>query len=230
MKILRSLRPLWLRATWLLLPLAVLPRLHADEGPGSNWTEVSHSGSLTVYNRERAGSPIKEIKGVGTINAPNWVVKNVIDDADHYASFMPYVEESRVLSRDAAKHTTISYAKINPPLISRRDYTLLVHDESKKNANGTVTYKNRWESANEKGPPEQPGIVRVKVTDGYWLLEPADNGQATHATYLLYTDGGGGIPTFLANEVNKTRVKNIFDAIGKQAQKAEYRQTKPAFP
>ena len=225
MKPSRLLRALCLGGA-LLSPLTALRAADTDGG----WTEVSHSDNLVVYNRERPGSSVKEIRGIGTIDAPNWVVKNVIDDAEHYASFMPYVQESQVLSRDPAKHTTLAYAKINPPIISPRDYTLLVHDESKKNADGSITYKNRWEAANDKGPAEKPGIVRVKVTDGYWLLEPTADGQKTRATYLLYTDGGGGIPSILANQVNKTRVKEIFEVIGKQAQKAQYRQSKPVVP
>ena len=210
--------------------LSPLPTLRAADGGGGAWTEVSKSDNLVVYNRERPGSDVKEIKGVGTIDAPNWVVKNVLDDADHYTSFMPYVQESRVLARDPAKHTTTAYAKVDPPIISPRDYTLLVHDESKKNADGSITYKNRWESANDKGPAEKPGIVRVKITDGYWLLEPSADGQKTKATYLLYTDGGGGIPSFVANQVNKSRVKEIFEKVGGQAQKPQYRQNKPAVP
>lgn len=209
--------------------LAPLPTVRAADTE-SAWTEVSRSEHLVVYNRERTGSSVKEIRGIGTIDAPNWVVKNVVDDADHYSSFMPYVQECHVLGRDAAKHTTLTYAKVNPPIISARDYTLLIHDESRKNDDGTITYKNRWEAANDKGPAEKAGIVRVKISDGYWLLEPADNGQKTKATYLLYTDGGGGIPSILANQVNKSRVKEIFDRVEKQAQKPEYRQNKPALP
>ncbi len=204
----------------------LIPAARADSG----WTEVSRTDNLVVYNRERAGATYKEVKGVGTIDAPNWVVKNVLDDADHYTEFMPYVQESKVLKRDPADHTTLAYAKVNPPLISSRDYTLLVHDESKKNADGSVTYKNRWEAANDKGPAEKPGIVRVKVTDGFWLLEPAADGQKTKATYQLYTDGGGGIPAFVANQVNKTRVKEIFDHVEQQAKKAQYRKDKPVVP
>ncbi len=207
--------------------LSPLPAARADNGP---WMEVSRSGSLVVYNRVRAGADVKEIKGVGTIDAPNWVVKNVLDDADHYTAFMPNVEESRVLKRDPATRTALAYARVNPPLISQRDYTLLVHDESTKNADGSVTYKNRWEAASDKGPAEKPGVVRVKITDGYWLLEPADDGKKTKATYQLYTDGGGGIPTFVANQVNKSRVKEIFERVEKQAQKPEYRKDKPALP
>ena len=227
MKLSRFLCVLCLGGGALLSPL---PVLRAADSEGGAWTEVSRTDNLVVYNRERAGSPVKEIKGIGTIDAPNWVVKNVIDDAEHYASFMPYVQESRVLSRDPARRTTIAYAKVNPPIISPRDYTVLVHDESKKNADGSITYKNRWESANDKGPAEKAGIVRVKITDGYWLLEPSADGQKTRATYLLYTDGGGGIPSFVANQVNKSRVKEIFENVGKQTQKAQYRQNKPVVP
>ena len=227
----KKILPRFLTVLCLLGGGALLSPLPAARAEGNSaWVEVSRSGSLVVYNRERGGSSVKEIKGVGTIDAPNWVVKNVLDDSEHYASFMPYMQESRVISHDAGSHSKIAYAKVNPPLISPRDYTLIVHDESTKNADGSVTYKNRWDAANEKGPAEKPGVVRVKITDGYWLLEPADGGKKTKATYQLYTDGGGGIPSFIANQVNKSRVKEIFEAVEKQAQKEQYHKEKPAYP
>ena len=73
--------------------------------------------------------------------------------------------------------------------------------------------------------------MRVKITDGYWLLEPSADGQKTKATYRLYTDGGGGIPSFVANQVNKSRVKEIFDKVERAGVvKVQYRQNKPATP
>ena len=153
----------------------------------------------------------------------------MIDDGDHYAEFMPNMLESRVLVRDPAHHTAIAYAKLSAPLISPRDYTLLIHDESHAAPDGSVVYKARWEPASDKGPAEKPGVVRMKVNEGYWLLESIDNGQKTRATYQLYTDGGG-LPAFVLNQASKRRIGEEYEAVEQRAQKPQYRKAKPAYP
>ena len=153
----------------------------------------------------------------------------MLDDADHYVDFMPNTLESHVISRDPEHHVLISYAKLSAPLISPRDYTLMVHDESHAAPDGTVVYKTRWEPANSKGPAEKSGVTRVNVNEGSWLLESIDNGQKTHATYQLYTDGGG-LPAIVLNQATKRRIGELYEAVGKRAQAAQYRKNKPAFP
>ena len=169
------------------------------------------------------------MRAVGTFDVPDWVVKNVLDDADHYAQFMPYVVESRVISRDRAKGEVVAYARVNPPLISQRDYTILVHDESRATDKGVV-YKTRWEPANDKGPPEKSGVVRIKNNEGSWLLESTDNGAHTRGTYTLWTDAGGGVPAFILNSLNKKRLTELFDAIEKTVKDPKYQKTKPVLP
>lgn len=208
----------------LLAPLAAPA---ADDSGG--WRQVDKQGDITLYEKDRAGTGVKEVRAVGTFDSPNWMVRNVIDDSDHYKDFMPYVIESRTLARDPAKHTILTYAKINPPLVSKRDYTILIHDESRPGPGGEMTYVSRWEGSN-KGPAEQPGIVRVKNNEGSWLLEPIDNGQQTRATYTLFTDGGGGIPNFLLNSLNKKRLVELFDVVKKRVKEPKYRQNKPELP
>ncbi len=193
----------------------------------NEWKEISKSPTLTIYTRDHTGSSVKEVKAVGTFSVPNWVVKNVLDDADHYKDFMPHVVESKVISR--GKGQVIAYARVNPPMISQRDYTIIVHDESTTTDKGPV-YKTHWQPANDKGPAEKSGVVRIKNNDGGWLLEPSDNGQHTVGTYTIWTDGGGGVPAFILNSLNKERLTDLFDALTKQVKQEQYTKTKPALP
>jgi hypothetical protein len=78
-----------------------------------------------------------------------------------------------------------------------------------------------WTPANELGPPEKKGVVRVKVCEGKWLLEP-DGTIKTRATYSLYTDTGGLIPSFIANRVSQTGISRLFAAIRKQVKDPRY--------
>src|SRR5205807_1301770 len=96
--------------------------------PGNGWTEVSKKADLVIYCREKKDSSVKEYKATGTVAAPAWVVKNVIDDVEGYAHFMPYVTESNVLTREG--ETLVTYQRFSTPLVSDRDYILRIQFES----------------------------------------------------------------------------------------------------
>ncbi len=188
----------------------------ADNSDG--WTEANHTDNLTVYTRPHEGSSLRECKAIGIIDADTTVVKRVIDDTAEYPKFMPYVVESKTISRTA--DSRVGYQRISPPMVGDRDYTVRVRCESKPCAGG-MTYCNRWEVANDLGPAEVKGVTRVKVTQGSWVLEPAGSGK-TKATYTIFSDSGGGIPTFLLNSANKTAIPKLFDAIRKQCTLPKY--------
>ena len=201
----------------------------ATRAADSNWEEISRTPTLTIYTRDHAGSSVKEVRAVGTFDQPNWVVKNVLDDAEHYAQFMPHVVESKVISRDHSKGQVVAYARVDPPLISERDYTILVQDESSNTDKGPL-YKTKWSPANDKGPPEKPGVVRIKNNEGSWQLESTDNGTHTRGTYILWTDAGGGVPAFILNSLNKKRLTELFETVETQAKQEKYQKTKPVLP
>ena len=209
-----------------LCAISLLATARADDA-GTDWREASRSHGLVIYNRSKANSNVHEIKAVGTIDAPPWVVKNVIDDADHYASFMPYVAECRVISRDSA--SIVSYQRLSLPVVSDRDYVLQIRDESRRGDNGEIVYINRWKST-EAGIAEKPGIIRVKINEGSWVLEPADSGKRTQATYFIYTDPGGKLPAWIINKSNSNVIPKVFDAVRKAAADPKYWKTKPARP
>ncbi len=201
----------------------------ADPPSGEGWEQLDKHGSLTIYGRNRPGTSIRETRAVGTLEAPNWVIKNVLDDVEGYPSFMPYIVESKLISRNAAKRSLIVYTRMTPPLIDPRDYTLLIRDDSHKTAEGTV-YGSHWSAANAQGPDEKSGTVRVKNNEGSWLLEPIDSGERTRGTYTLFTDGGGGIPAFIFNQLSKRRLNELYEVLNKQSKDEKYRQNKPAVP
>jgi Polyketide cyclase / dehydrase and lipid transport len=184
-----------------LLSLLVIGDLHASE-----WQEVSRNINLTIYIRHRTDSPIEEVRGIGEFNAPISVLKGILADVAKYSEFMPYTKESRVLPQDAR----LLYMVLKPPLVGTLDYTIRVHEESLKDVHGATTYHSRWELANFDGPASQPGVTRVTINEGSWLLETI--GNQTRATYTLYTDGGG-IPPLLMNFANKQSISRLFDAL-----------------
>ena len=194
----------------------------ADATPASGdegWSTPSSSGGLTIFNRPRKDSSLKEYKAIGVIEAEPVVVRRVLEDTAEFPRFMPYVTEARVLSQQG--DARIGYQRISAPLVGDRDYTMRVQWETKRLADGTFSYRNQWRSANELGPVEKPGVTRVKVNEGHWLLEPAGP-QTTRATYCIFCDAGGSIPSMVLNSANKTAIPKLFEAIRKQVKVEKY--------
>ena len=188
----------------LLLLIALSP-------PEGSWQEAARSGDIVIYNRTRAGSDVREVLAVGTIDAAPEHVHRVLDDNARYQDFMPYTKESRVLKRDGA--TLWSYERINAPLVAERDYTVRITHREVKRGDGSVVLHHAFTQSNVDGPPAVDGVVRVAVLDGRWELEPIDGGKRTRATYWVYTSPGGSVPTFLVNAANTNAVPGLFDAV-----------------
>lgn len=186
--------------------------------PADGWTQESVGSDVAIHSRPRAGSGVKEFRAVGVINAPPAAVFAVLDDSESYPSFMPYTSESRVLKRE--KDTVLAYQRLELPIVSDRDYTLRSKHQRWNGPDGPI-YWIRWEPANDLGPAEKPGVQRVNVCEGGWLLEPTESG-GTRAIYTIYTDSGGAIPPMLANNGSRVAIRKVFDAIRKQVKDPKY--------
>jgi ribosome-associated toxin RatA of RatAB toxin-antitoxin module len=186
----------------------------------AKWNPVLQAPDLTVYERMRKDTVLREFKAVGLIAMPPEVVRRVLDDVEEYPRFMPYVTESRVLTRDSKSR--VSYQRVSPPIVGDRDYTIRVQFETRHLPGRAECYCNRWQTANDLGPTAKAGVIRVKVTEGSWLLEPTTDGRQTRATYCIYSDSGASLPAYIVNAASKTAIPKLFEAVRKQAQLQKY--------
>jgi hypothetical protein len=205
-------------ATILFVAGLTLSILAAEPGQNRDWKVVKQNSGVTIYSRPHPGSNLKEFKAVGQIDAATKTVHNVIDDVEAYTSFMPYTAECRVIARK--DDSILTYQRVSPKIVSDRDYTLRIRQKSWPVGNG-LAFLNRWEPANEDGPAEKPGVFRVKVCAGAWLLEPAGEGK-TRATYSVFTDSGIVGPAFIANTISETGISKLFAAVRKQVKDPKY--------
>ncbi len=200
-------------------PLA-LPDPGASLSADTGWQSLDDRNGVALFSRTRVGSQLKEFKGTGVIDAPPGAVQKVLEDVANYPKFMPYVAESRTLSQEGAK--VVAYERLNVPFVANRDYTVQVENGTATGPNGETIYRDSWQTDNEAGPAPRHGVVRVRVNEGSWLLEPAGpGGQTTQATYQIYTDSGGMLPAFLANKASQLIIPKLFEAIRKQAREAK---------
>ncbi len=186
--------------------------------PKDGWKLAADTKEVIIYSRPHGDSRLKEFKAIGPIDAATDAVHAVIDDFENYPKFMPYTLECRLLKREG--DSMIGYQRLSPKICEDRDYTLRVWKKSWSGPKG-LTYLSQWETANELGPAEQKGVVRVKVCNGTWLLEP-EGPAKTRATYSIYSDTGGVIPAFIANQASLTAIKKLYAAIRKQVKDPKY--------
>ena len=184
-----------------------------------DWQLASHTGDLKLYSRTRPRSGIKEFKAVGTFDAPTRAVHNVLNDVAGYPKFMPLMAECRIVKRDG--NSIYAYQRLSPKIVGDRDFTLHIEEKSWPGEGGTV-YSKKWETANEAGPPERKGVLRIKTCEGSWLLEP-EGPEKTRATYTVYTDTGGALPVWIANMASGIGIRQVFAAVRHQARDPKYR-------
>ncbi|HEX2568589.1 MAG TPA: START domain-containing protein [Polyangia bacterium] len=203
----------------LLLPLSLLAAIpvHADE-----WKRRSDAEDVEIYTREVPGARVHESKAVGVIDAPPQACFKMVTDFENYTRVMPYTQEAKVLAREGDK-VSYFYTVVDAPLVSSRDYTIRVVDDSAADAKGGG-YHARWVIANDKGPPPRDKVVRVAVNTGYWEFTPVDGGRQTRVTYQVLLDPGGSIPTWIADRANLSAMKTLFKALRKAVQDPKYLQ------
>jgi hypothetical protein len=206
----------WALVVFSVFNLGAQLRAAEPEATPTEWKFISNKEGVALYRRQRPAS--NESKAIGEIAAPAAVVHAVIGDVESYASFMPYTAECRVLKSEG--NSIVAYQRISAPLTSDRDYTVRIHSSSKPAEAGT-TYLSQWEADNALGPPEKSGVVRVKLCEGSWLLEPLGP-NTTRATYTIYTDSGGAIPAFIKNTGSQIGIRKMFAAIRKQVRDPKY--------
>jgi hypothetical protein len=192
---------------------------------GTEWKQEADAKGVVIHSRIRSGAPWKDFRGVAVIEAPPATVFAVLDDSEAYPSFMPYTAEVRVLKRE--KDWVLAYQRLELPLVSDRDYTLKTKNAKWLGPDGTI-YRIRWAPANDEGPAVRPGVQRVNVCEGGWLLEPEGTGS-TRATYTIFTDSGGTIPPLLANNGSRVAIRKVFEAIRKQVKDPKYGSIKAAW-
>lgn len=177
--------------------------------PEPPWEQVAHDDGVTVLTREKPGTGIQELRATGDFDAAPGAVWKALWDYPNYRKNMPSTEVSDVLATEEGGKTIYFYSVISAPFVAKRDYVLRIRDTTDpKDPAGALTVS--WTVVTDKGPPAKRDMVRLKVNDGFWRLEPRDGGKRTHATYYLFTDPGGSLPKWIVNLANKSTIPEVF--------------------
>lgn len=178
--------------------------------PGPDWTEANRTAEFVIFTREDARLGARDILAVTELDASPALAFEVLGDFDHYAEFMPYTKETRILERTSETRLKV-YQRLSPPVVSDRDYVIDVTLSPATDATKGV-FESRWTSAPD-AIPTRDGCVRVRLNSGSWTMEPLDGGRRTRLTHRLQTHPGGSIPTWVADKSNTVAIPELLKAV-----------------
>jgi hypothetical protein len=209
-------------SSWVcLLLLAGAAAARAQQGAtitaDTAWQSLDDREGVALFSRGRVGSALREFKAAGIIEAPPAAVQKVLEDVKDYPKFMPYVAEARPIMGTGSR--CIVYERLAVPVVANRDYTIYVENGATTTPSGETILRDVWRTDNDAGPAPRHGIVRVKVNEGSWVLEPFGPAHdETKATYQIYTDSGGVLPAFVANKASQLMIPKVFKALRQRVQ------------
>jgi hypothetical protein len=97
------------------------------------------------------------------------------------------------------------HAEIPVSLAADRDAVLRIE---RRRDPATGGLRIDWRADPEAGPPPAPGVVRLRVSRGYWLFTRAADGR-THAVYESYAEPGGPFPRWLVDTISSGKVMDV---------------------
>ena len=184
-----------------------------DENP---W-ETQRTQPILIKTRARKGTDVKEVWAEGDLTATPVDIQNTLTDVKRFTEFMPYMTEARFVGGtdpDGAKYT---YSKLDLPVLSARDFVHKVYLDRDANHDPEGVFANHW-AAEPTKIPERSSVVRLKISEGSWLVTPSADGKTSHVVYRLCVDPGGSVPTFAANRANANGITDTFKNIEREAQ------------
>jgi hypothetical protein len=169
---------------------------------------------VLVEKRDSPGSDLREVRATGVIDAPPSTVFSVVTAFEKQKG-LAYIEDVRVLTRNGDEVTF--WTKADFPVAAPRDWVLRARLQRDPIGG---RFRVSWKVVDvPEAPPPAPGVVRLTVNSGEWMLEPLDGGTRTQARYYLLTDPGGEVPIWLADLLLRATLPKVFRAVRGEAEK-----------
>lgn len=180
--------------------------------------ETIVKGSITVKNRARPESAVKEVWAQGEIAAPLQDIQATLVNPGNFKNFMPYLKGSWEIHKPEADGSVYVYTQLDFPMLTDRDYVVRVWLDEGVTADGTGAFRQHWVAVPDK-IPSRANLIRVRVNDGSWDIRPLGDGRRCWAIYKFAIDPGGWVPAWAANMGNEQGVTQTYKAIEKEAQR-----------
>ena len=191
----------------------------ADESKDGGWQQIKQADGITVYRHVVEGSPLKEFRGRGTIDAPVAAILAVFNDVPHATEWMDSCNGSHAVA-DLSDSEKVVYNRTHAPWpVADRDAVL--HNVARFDAAERRVELDFWSVEDAKEPP-QKGVVRMPYLRGHWILWPSSDGQTTRVEYQVHANPGGALPNWLVNYVSRDLPWKTIEGLRAQVKRRHY--------
>ena len=191
----------------------------ADASKDESWQQIKQADGITVYRHVVEGSPLKEFRGRGTVDAPVAAILAVFNDVPHATEWMDSCNGSRSVA-DIGDSEKVVYNRTHAPWpVADRDAVL--HNVARFDAAEHRVELDFWSVDDAKEPPVK-GVVRMPYLRGHWILWPSTDGQTTRVEYQVHANPGGALPTWLVNYVSRDLPWKTIEGLRAQVKRRHY--------
>jgi hypothetical protein len=158
----------------------------------TNWKLAKEKDGIRVYTRTVSGTAYQEVKSEVEIAASPEALLQVLND---YSSIEPWrfkVIDLELLDGEPMGDHQLYFALGVPFPLSDRDFALDVSVQETPDGGIRIPFQ-----LSKKQVPNRKGRVRMDKMEGFWSLEPQNNGR-TLVTYQYLSDPAG-IPAWIVN-------------------------------
>ena len=171
------------------------------------WEWVTETEGMQVERRRLPGTTRYEVRVLTSAPFPPPVIFQTLWRQHEYPAFVPYLKHLTILTH--APNAKIIYEQMTMPVVRDRDYTVRV-TATEDPTSGQIQVS--FISAPEAGPPVQARYDRVTAIEGSWTLVPTRDGGSL-VTYVVASDPGGTLPTWLVNRAQRHAAPAVVKAI-----------------
>lgn len=202
-----------LAVLFLWVALGICTVAHA----GSKWETIARESGIRVLQKDRSGSGIPMVKGIGMVKANLADVLAVIDDVPGRTTWAHDCTDSRELEKPSPFERVLYHRSAVTWPVSDRDVVVRVKVDADYEAKRVkVTYK----TAHGYSFPKVSGVVRMPRLDGYFLIQ-AVGAEKTRVTYLVDADPGGMLPDWLVTMTSKDIPLNTLQNLRKRVRRTK---------
>jgi hypothetical protein len=190
----------------------------------SDWELRTQKKGITVYTRTFPDSKFKAIKVELLLQTNLTRLVAVLLDVNTATDWV-YATKSATLLKQVSPSELIYYSEVRLPWpMSNRDFI----------ARLIATQDPHTKVVTIDGPtiadyvPVKKDVVRVKHSEGKWIITPMGNGHL-RVEYTLRTDPGGDVPAWLFNLFVTHGPLESFEKLQQQVQKPAYNNARLPF-
>ncbi|HEY4289337.1 MAG TPA: START domain-containing protein [Puia sp.] len=205
--------------TFILLGFFWLPGRGQDD-----WKLKTDKDGIAIFTRTFPDSKFKAIKVEVELDATLSQLVAVILDVNTGAQWV-YSTKSSVLLKQVSPSELYYYSEVNVPWpAANRDFIAELRVVQDPHSRVVTIY----------GPtfpdylPEKKDIVRVRRSEGKWIISPLAN-RKIKVEYTLRVDPGGDVPAWLVNMFATKGPYESFRKLKEQLQKPAYANVKLPF-